>query len=181
MEDTTVKSVGILVVLCAAILPVMLCAQDDTESDKINSNLGVSLSLPQSQTSQLWSTGWGTSVGVGYNFNQRHSAIGEFNWNRLYENHSTLANPVNGFNDVFSVTGNYRFEMRGNKLGTYFIGGAGWYYSAGAGSLGGNAGIGFTVKTAEPSYRLYLEARYHYAPTRQIATQWVNVTFGIRY
>jgi hypothetical protein len=45
-----------------------------------------------------------TSLGAGYNFNEHHSVIGEFMWNRLYENHSALANPVHGYNDVFSLT-----------------------------------------------------------------------------
>jgi len=175
------KVAGILVVLAfTMLLPAGLYGQE-FESDKINSNLGVSWSLPVAQTSQLWATGWGTSVGAGYNFNERHSAIGEFNWNRIYENHSTLANPVRGFNDILSVTGNYRFELRGKSLGTYLIGGAGWYHSVGGSAPGGNGGIGVTVKTSEPSYRLYLEARYNYAPTRLVSTQFVNVTVGIRY
>jgi hypothetical protein len=176
-----VASISVVLASASMLLPRLLYAQE-FESDKINSNLGVSLSLPVSQTSQFWATGWGTSVGAGYNFNERHSAIGEFNWNRIYENHSTLANPVLGFkNDVLSVTGNYRFEVRGKSLGTYLIGGGGWYHSVGGSALGGNGGIGFTVKTSEPSYRLYLEARYNYAPTRLVSTQFVNITFGIRY
>lgn len=48
-------------------------------------------------------------------------------------------------------------------------------------ALGGNAGIGFTFKVADPSYRLYVESRYHYAPTKNISTKVVDITFGIRY
>lgn len=47
--------------------------------------------------------------------------------------------------------------------------------------LGGNAGVGFTVKVGEPSYRFYIEPRYHYAPTKNVTTQLLEVTLGIRY
>jgi hypothetical protein len=31
---------------------------------------------------------------------------------------------------------------------------------------GGNVGAGLTIKVGEPSYRIYIEPRYHYAPTQ---------------
>jgi hypothetical protein len=46
---------------------------------------------------------------------------------------------------------------------------------------GMNAGIGLTVRVGEAPYRLYSEARYHYAPTKNISTQFIAVTVGIRY
>jgi hypothetical protein len=48
-------------------------------------------------------------------------------------------------------------------------------------ALGGNAGIGFTARVGDAPYRMYVESRYHYAPTRNINTQLVVVTVGIRY
>jgi hypothetical protein len=48
-------------------------------------------------------------------------------------------------------------------------------------ALGGNAGVGFTIKVADPSYRIYLESRYHYAPHMNVNTQLVAITIGIRY
>jgi Outer membrane protein beta-barrel domain len=48
-------------------------------------------------------------------------------------------------------------------------------------AFGGNAGVGFTIKVADPSYRIYIEPRYHYAPTRNVTTQLIEVTVGIRY
>ena len=39
--------------------------------------------------------------------------------------------PFNGFSattDLFALTGNYKFELRGKKYGGYIIGGAGWYH-----------------------------------------------------
>jgi len=47
--------------------------------------------------------------------------------------------------------------------------------------LGGNVGFGFTVKVADPSYRMYIEPRYHYAPTKNVTTRLLEVTVGIRY
>jgi hypothetical protein len=48
-------------------------------------------------------------------------------------------------------------------------------------ALGANGGVGFTVKVGEPSYRFYVESRYHYAPNKRFSTQLVNITVGIRY
>jgi len=44
-----------------------------------------------------------------------------------------------------------------------------------------NAGVGFTIRVGEAPYRLYAEARYHYAPTKDVSTQFIAVTVGIRY
>src|SRR5258707_728112 len=61
--------------------------------------------------------------------------------------------------------------------------GAGMNVTVGAGStaLGGNAGAGFTIKFHEEGYCFYVEARYHYAPTRSIATQVLPITLGFRF
>ena len=48
-------------------------------------------------------------------------------------------------------------------------------------AFGVNGGVGFTIRVAEAPYRLYVESRYHYAPTKDITTQLVAFTFGIRY
>jgi len=53
--------------------------------------------------------------------------------------------------------------------------------SASSGTLGGNGGIGFTVKVGEPRYRLYFEARYHYATTTRRNTQIIPCTMGSRF
>jgi len=47
--------------------------------------------------------------------------------------------------------------------------------------FGGNAGAGFTLKVADPSYRIYIEPRYHYAPTKNVPTHLMVITVGIRY
>lgn len=48
-------------------------------------------------------------------------------------------------------------------------------------SLGANAGVGFTARVGEAPYRVYTEARYHYAPTKNMSAQIIVVTLGIRY
>jgi len=53
--------------------------------------------------------------------------------------------------------------------------------SAGSTALGGNAGAGFTIRFHEEGYKFYVEVRYHYAPTRNIATQVLPITLGFRF
>ena len=43
-----------------------------------------------------------------------------------------------------------------------------------------NVGVGFTGKIAEPRYRFYVEVRDHYAPHRNVITEIVRITFGVR-
>ena len=111
----------LMTLICAA----PMGAQD---SEKINSSLGSVVSVPMGPTSDLATLGWGFTAGVGYNPSRRNSVIGEFLWNRLYSTSgAAIANGAGGSSggasDIYSVTGNYRFELRGKKFGTYFIGG----------------------------------------------------------
>jgi hypothetical protein len=46
---------------------------------------------------------------------------------------------------------------------------------------GGNAGGGMTFRVGDAPYRIYAEARYHYAPTPHIHTQFVAVAIGLRF
>jgi len=50
-----------------------------------------------------------------------------------------------------------------------------------AGALGGNAGVGLTFRVGEAPSRMYVEARYHFAPTKNVTTQLLTVNWGIRY
>lgn len=50
-----------------------------------------------------------------------------------------------------------------------------------AGALGFNAGMGITLRVGEAPYRMYVESRYHFAPTGAVSTKLVAVTVGIRY
>ena len=211
---------------------VHLYSQDDEfgEDSKLNTNVGMSWTVPLHPTAKFVNHGWGVlAMGAGYNFNRNHALIGEFMWNSLYPTNEALApfraashsRDVHAHGNLFSITMNYRYELRGEALGTYFIGGGGLYIrnakiskpvitgneiactpvwlwwgftcssgtvssdqtlaSSSSGVFGVNAGIGFTAKVGEPRYRMYLEARYHYAPNKIINTQVIPITIGIRF
>jgi hypothetical protein len=224
-------NLGNIIVLAITLLPFQSLAAQDRCGDEcnLNTNLAAVVNLPVNPTAQVVGTGWGTVVGAGYNFNQRHAVVGEFLWNRIYPSDGTLqplqstlqSGNLTANTDLYAITGNYRFELRGRLLGTYLIGGGGWYFrntnlsravtagtdtvctptwlwwgftctsgtvtanqtlsNSASSALGANAGMGLTVRVGEAPYRLYSEARYHYAPTKSISTQFITVTFGIRY
>jgi Outer membrane protein beta-barrel domain len=207
-----------------------LWAQDESEDNpKFNTNLGLPLSAPLNPTGRFAGPGTGVIYGAGYNFTRRHSVMGEFMWDWLNPGSGGLtpirlalqANNISGHSNLYALTGEYRFELRGKALGTYFIAGGGWYVrkssltkvvvtgstitctpewiwwgasctsgvvtanqtlaSSSSSALGGNGGIGFTVRVGDAPYRIYVESRYHYAPTRHINTQLIVTTVGIRY
>jgi hypothetical protein len=50
------------------------------------------------------------------------------------------------------------------------------------GVFGGNAGLGLTFTIPnEPHYRMYVEARYHYAPGGTFDLRFIPITIGVRY
>jgi len=209
----------------------LLYAQDEcTDSCKVNSNLAMMLNLPVKSTAEVMAAGWGATGGVGYNFSSRNAVVAEFLWNRMYPSAGTLQplqatssqlGKLDGNSNLYALTGNYRYEFRGRPLGTYLIGGSGWYYRknwlsrdiiTGPGTVctpawlwwgfacasgmvtpnqrvattstnawGANAGVGVTLGVGEGSYRIYTEARYHYVPTKNVKTQFIAITVGIRY
>ena len=212
------------------VLAIALACLRTLQAQEINSNLAMVLNLPVASTAQVAGTGWGAVGGVGYNFNERNAVIGEFMWNRMYPSGSVLqplqtaassSGNLNGNSNLYALTGNYRYELRGRMLGTYLIGGGGWYFrknwlsrevTASPGTVctpawlwwgftctsgtvtanqplatsttsawGANVGVGFTVRVGEAPYRFYTEARYHYAPTKGITTEFMAITVGIRY
>jgi hypothetical protein len=226
----SICTAAIIFLLVIVALPAFLNAQDDFgEDSKLNTNLGIPWSVPLNPIAKFTNFGWGTTVGAGYNLSRRNAIVGEFMWNRLFVPSQTLAplreatqsHDLNGHGNLYALTANYRFEMRGHSLGAYFIAGGGFYYrnanlsrqvvtgnsttctpvwlfwgftcssgtvssdqtlaNASAASFGANGGIGFTVKVGEPRYRLYIEARYHYAPTAGFNTQIIPITMGIRF
>lgn len=227
MSSTTKILIGfglVLIACCTAF------SQDEGDDDpRGNVNLGMPISAPVNPMARFTNLGLGLTTGGGYNFTRRHAVVGEFMWNHLFVPGSALApirsaaqDPsISGSGELLAFTGNYRFELRGRSLGTYFIGGGGWYYRtadlshkvttsknitceptwiwwgfscssgtvtsnqtiAGSSSstFGINGGIGFTARVGEAPYRVYVESRYHYAPTKGINTQLVAITVGIRY
>jgi hypothetical protein len=128
-----------IIVGMIALAPVqVLQAQDGDCGDdcKINTDLAMIVSVPVSSSAQVVGTGWGIVGGVGYNFNRRHATVGEFMWTRVYPSSGALqplqttlqSKDLSANTDIYALTANYRFELRGRFVGTYLIGGGGWYY-----------------------------------------------------
>ena len=120
-----------------AIAHCIVYAQDEGDDDpKGNVNWGLPISAPLNPTAQFVNLGLGTTAGFGYNFTRRHAVIGEVMWNHLFPTNgalnplrAALQNPgLSAGGNLFAFTGNYRFELRGRAIGTYLIGGGGWYY-----------------------------------------------------
>jgi hypothetical protein len=127
------------ITLIAAIGLRPLHAQEEAGDDdpKINSNLGVVVGVPLADTAQAVNGGWGFTAGVGYNFNRRNAFVGEFMWNRLTPNTDQLqplravlqgAGNLSATTDLFVLSANYKYELRGKVFGGYAIGGGGWYH-----------------------------------------------------
>jgi len=221
--------VVLIIAVFTAALSLPLFAQDYDEDSKLNTNLGLPVTVPLSTMSNFTNLGTGVTAGAGYNFNRYNAFVGEFMWNWLYPTDQSLGplratlapNGLNGHSNLFALTANYRLEGSGQKFGAYLIGGAGLYYrnaslttaitvppgtactpawswwgfSCAGGTVivgqtrssfssaifGGNAGVGFTVKVGEPRYRLYFEARYHYAPDNNFTLRFIPITTGIRF
>jgi len=222
--------IKILVWVCLLVVPSGLHAQFGPGNDdpSFAENWGLTSSLPVRPTSQYASAGLGVDLGAGYNFDRRNALIGEFMWNYLYPTAEALqpirvavqSPNVGGHGNLFALTANYKFELRGKLFGAYLIGGGGWYHrntrvtkeipvgtsitcdpvwfwwgyncssgtvttsmtvaNSGLSALGVNGGVGFTIRVGEAPYRIYVESRYHYAPTTNISTQLLAFTFGLR-
>jgi hypothetical protein len=184
--------------------------------------------FPVNPTAQYASVGFGLSAGGGYNFNRKNAVLGDFMWNLFPATRGAVDpisegvhEPTSGESQLYTLTGNYRYELRGRRWGVYFLGGGGWYYrnnylskpvTSAAGvvctkswlwygfkcaggtvtasqTVGGmtssafglNGGFGLTARVGEAPYRMYVESRYHYAPNKNISTQLVTLSVGIRY
>jgi Outer membrane protein beta-barrel domain len=130
--------VGVFLWFFFATFPSAIWGQEGPGNDNpsVTTSLGTTLSAPLNPMGKNAAFGWGVSTGVGYNFDRRNALIGEFMWNWLYPNKESLrpirtalqSRGISGHGNLFALTANYRFELRGKALGTYFIGGPGWYY-----------------------------------------------------
>jgi len=127
--------VAITALICAGPLRAQV-ENEYGEDSKLNTNLAVSFSAPLNPIARFTNFGWGTTVGAGYNFNSKNAFVGEFLWNRLTPTNEVMAPVraalnsanVNGHANLYGLTANYRFELRGQKLGAYFIAGGGIYH-----------------------------------------------------
>jgi len=119
-------------------MPCSVHAQGGSGDDDPNftDNIGLTTSLPLHPMSQFMSSGLGVNVGAGYNFDRRNALVGEFMWNWLYPSDAALqpirvaaqSPNIGGHGNLFALTANYKFELRGKVLGAYLIGGGGLYH-----------------------------------------------------
>ena len=225
------SAAGRILLLSLFLVPVRaVWAQDEpNDNPKFNTNLGLPISTPLNPTARFAGHGAGVIYGAGYNFTRRHGVFAEFMWDWLNPGGNRLTpiqvalqlNSISAHSNLYALTGNYRFELRGVARGIYFVAGGGWYVrksslsrvvvtgnsisctpvwlwwgancssglvtanqtlvSASSSALGANGGFGFTARVGDAPYRVYVEARYHYAPTRNVNSQLVITTIGIRY
>src|SRR4051794_22949246 len=122
--------IGLSLFLFASLIMV---AQDDEGDDnpRGTTSLGFPLSGHLNPMAKTTDFGMGFSGGAGYNFTRSHAFVGEFMWNHLFVNGNALApirsalqDPtIGGSGELYSLTGNYRFELRGKTLGAYLIAG----------------------------------------------------------
>jgi len=178
--------VASLLLLVLTLVPQVTHAQEEADDNpKFNTNRGWPISTPLGAASRVSGVGTGLTYGAGYNFTRRHALVGEFLWDWLNAH-------GNGHSDLYTFTGNYRFELRGRLLGGYLIAGGGWYwrrssipdlavFGSSSTALGASGGAGFTIRVSDAPYRLYFESRYHYAPTKPLNTRLIVTTIGIRY
>lgn len=133
---TAIVTILLVVVSCSCLVNGQEDDEEFGEDSKINSNVAMSLTAPLNPLGAFTTFGWGTTIGVGYNITTRNAIIGEFLWNRIYASSAALAplrlaldsHDLNGHSDLFALTANYRYELRGKTTGVYFIGGGGFYY-----------------------------------------------------
>ena len=120
-----------VLLLLILLSPMAVSAQEDESNDnqKSNGHLGIPLSVPLNPMGKFAATGAGLIYGAGYNFTRRHASIGEFMWDWLHPSISGLSevSAVDAHSNLYTITGNYRYELRGKTFGTYFIAGGGWY------------------------------------------------------
>ena len=231
MKPGTISYRASLLIVLALVQPLVAqMGEGCGDHCKINSNLAVVINVPLNPMATVATPGWGGLGGVGYNFNKQNAFVGEFMWNRTYPAGNSLQplrtalqlSDLNAYGDFLVLTGNYRYELRGEFFGAYLIGGGGLYVrythlsqsvtvvggttactspwlwwgfnctggfvtasqtlaSSTSSVLGGNAGGGFTFRVSDAPYRIYTEARYHYAPTAHITSQFVTVMLGVRF
>ena len=122
--------------MCLLVILPSIRAQHADDNPSFSSSIATSISGPLSPLNHYTNVGLGVSYSAGYNFNRRHALVGEFMWNWLFPTNEALqplrlalqTPNISGHGNLFAVTANYKFELRGKLLGAYLIGGGGWYY-----------------------------------------------------
>jgi hypothetical protein len=129
-------ALAFLICMTLGAVPESIQAQHGDDNPSFSSSMGLSLSAPISPIRHYVSTGLGVDYSAGYNFTRRHAIVGEFMWNWLFSTDEALqplrvalqTPNIDAHGNLFAVTVNYKFELRGKLLGAYLITGGGGYY-----------------------------------------------------
>ena len=73
-------SLPIAITVMAALCGQSLEAQDSERWTKLNTNLGMGMTVPLNPTAALIGSSIDVVIGAGYNFNRHHSMVGQFMW-----------------------------------------------------------------------------------------------------
>jgi|SRR5581483_6858868 len=119
----------VLVILLLNAMTMWAQWDEGDDNRKSNGHLGLPISIPLNPMGQVALAGTGITYGAGYNFTKRHGVFGEFMWDWLHPNISSLpgTNSTEAHSNLYTFTGNYRYELRGRLLGAYLLAGGGWY------------------------------------------------------
>ena len=125
----------VLGLILVSVKAIRAQGEEENDNPKFNTNLGFPISAPLNPMAQFAGAGTGVIYGAGYNFTRRHGVVGEFMWDWLNPGGGALTpvrfalqlNDISAHSNLYTLTANYRFELRGRALGIYFIGGGGWY------------------------------------------------------
>jgi hypothetical protein len=119
------------------------------ENSPFNFHIGGGFGVPLNPTSKFAGLSGAFQVGAGPNLNEHSSLVGEFMWQGLPASRSALlqiidslcpptATPAQNQScpaaslstsvNLYALTANYMYRVRGNRYGFYLIGGGGWYY-----------------------------------------------------
>jgi hypothetical protein len=129
-------SLPFAITIMAALCTRVLEAQDSETWSKLNTNLGMGMTVPLNPTAGLVGSSVDVVIGAGYNFNRHHSFVGQFMWAGLPFNNDAFlpiviaakTRNISSSSNLFTVTANYRYQLQGRTFGMYWIGGGGLYY-----------------------------------------------------
>jgi hypothetical protein len=121
------------IVVVASLLATAAVPASAANYSKFAFNFGGGVSNPLNPTAQYAGTSGSVAGGVGYDFDNHNSVIGEFMWAGMPSSISTPhpADGPLGRVNLYTFTANYRYKvdkLRGSHFGVYAIGGGGWYY-----------------------------------------------------
>lgn len=126
----------LLIWICLIAVLSSVYVQGGDDNPSFSSSIGMPISAPLGSASHYVSAGLGTDYSAGYNFDRRNALIGEFMWNWLFPTDVAIqpvraalqSRDISGHGNLFALTANYKFELRGKVFGGYLIGGGGWYH-----------------------------------------------------